>query len=77
MNTGKCIVNMIKCHKGEHCLYRSFGLGVETDGIIKPSRSELQVELNRWFPGNSVQSFELKSYNNKGEFDYNISIEGV
>lgn len=76
-NTGENITNMIKCRKGEHCLFRSFGLGAYTDNLHRITRSTLQVEVNRWFPGNTIVSFSTQTANEKGEFLYNIDVRGL
>lgn len=75
--TGDNIVNMIKCVKGEHCLYRTFGLGSVTDDVNRLTRSAVQVEINRWFPGNTVTSISTISTSNDGEFIYNVQVRGV
>lgn len=75
-NVSKNIVNMIKCRRGEHCLFRAFGLGAETDGISRLTRSSVQVEINRWLPGNTIVEFSQSGQNSKGEFIYNISVRG-
>ena len=75
-NVSTNIVNMIKCRRGEHCLFRSFGLGDETDSINRFTRSKAQVEINRWFPGNTIVEFSQYGQNAKGEFVYNISVRG-
>lgn len=75
-NVSQNIVNLIKCRKGEHCLFRSFGMGSTTDDIPGITRSFVQVEVNRWFPGNTVLSLQKSGENAKGEFVYNINIRG-
>lgn len=75
-NVSKNIVNMIKCRRGEHCLFRTFGLGAETDNLSRLTRSKTQVEINRWFPGNTIVEFSQGGQNSKGEFVYNISVRG-
>ena len=70
------IINMIKCRQGEHCLFRTFGLGAITDDIARVSRSLVQVEVNKWFPGNTVYEVKQSGQNSKGEFEYNIRIRG-
>lgn len=75
-NDSKNIVNLIKCRKGEHCLFRSFGMGSTTDDITGITRSFVQVEVNRWFPGDTVLSIQKNGESVKGEFVYNINIRG-
>jgi hypothetical protein len=75
-NVSENIVNMIKCRRGEHCLFRSFGLGAKTDDVARLTRSIVQVEINRWFPGTNITEFKQSGQNAKGEFIYNISVRG-
>ena len=72
---GKNICNMITCRDGEHCLFRSFGLGNSTDSANRLSRSRLQVEVNRWFPGNMVESLSVDRASISGEFEYSLSVK--
>lgn len=55
--TGEHIVNMIKTMKGEHCLFRSFGMD-ETDKVGAFSKSALQIEVSKWFP--DIQSVSIE-----------------
>lgn len=50
MNTGNDIVNMLKCRRGEHCLFRSFGLGAITDQVGKLRKGQIVQELAKWYP---------------------------
>ena len=70
MDTGKCIVNMINCRPGEHCLFRSFGLGV-VDQMGRLRKSQVTQELARWYPNVKLTKFEIEN----GE--YNVRTEGV
>lgn len=71
MDTGKCIVNMINCRPGEHCLFRSFGLGGVVDQIGRLRKSQVTQELARWYPNVKLTKFEIEN----GE--YNVRTEGV
>lgn len=73
-STGECIVNMIKIRRNTHPLFRSFGLS-NVDDLSPITRSTLAVEVARWFPGNRVKSLEM-SRNERGEFSYNVQVEG-
>ena len=50
MNTGQDIVNMLNCRKGEHCLFRSFGLGHVTDQVGRLRKAQITQEVARWYP---------------------------
>jgi hypothetical protein len=71
MDTGKCIVNMLNCRQGEHCLFRSFGLGHVTDQVGRLRKAQVTQELAKWYP--NVRSVEIVQ---QGE-TYNIRITGV
>jgi hypothetical protein len=75
-NTGECIVNMIKTRTGTYPLFRSFGMGHMVDGIERITRSTLQVEVAKWYPGNRVKDFTLETVNNAAEFIYHVEVEG-
>lgn len=74
-NTGENIKNMIICEKGEHCLFRSFGLST-VDSPSRITRYYLQAEVNRWFPGEIIESVQCVYAGIDGNFDYNIKIRG-
>lgn len=50
MDTGKCITNMINTRAGEHCLFRSFGMGDVVDRVGKLRRADIANEIVRWYP---------------------------
>lgn len=74
---GQNIVNMIKCRRGTHPLFRSFGMGTETDDTDRITRGSVQVEVNRWYPGSTIESFKLNTANIAGEFGYSVNVRGV
>lgn len=74
---GQNVVNMITCRAGEHCLFRSFGLGGMTDDPVRITRSSVQIEVNKWFPGTIVQEVKIDNANAKGEFQYTIKVQGM
>lgn len=73
---GQNIVNLIRCRRGTHPLFRAFGLGDEVDGLNKITRGLIQVEVNRWFPSTYVESVESTA-NINGEFEYNVKVRGA
>ena len=77
MSLGKNICNMIECRSGEHCLFRSFGLGGHVDDPNLITRNQIQVEVNRWLPSVIVESAKAERATVSGEFVYNIKVKGV
>lgn len=71
MDTGQCIVNMLICRQGEHCLFRSFGLGQVTDQAGRLRKGQVSQELAKWYP--NVRSVKIEQ---RGE-TYNIRVTGV
>lgn len=76
-NTGQNIVNMITCRAGEHCMFRSFGMGGVVDEPNRITRNALQVDVNRWYPGVVVRSVDVKKASIDGHFEYKIDVRGV
>jgi hypothetical protein len=74
---GENIVNMIKCRRGTHPLFRTFGMGAETDDTNRITRGLIQVNINRWYPGTSLESIDINKSSVSGEFEYNIKVRGV
>ena len=77
MSLGQNICNMIECRAGEHCLFRSFGLGGHVDDPNLISRSAIQVAVNRWYPSTIVKSVKVERATASGEFVYNVKVQGV
>ncbi len=50
MNTSECIKNMLNTRQGEHCLFRSFGLGAITDRVGRLYRSDISNAVEKWYP---------------------------
>lgn len=74
-NIAQNVVNMVKTVKGEHVLFRSFGL----DGVDSPNRltrSSLQVEINRWYPDVVVDNVTVNRAGSDGIFEYNVKLRG-
>ena len=71
----KNVANMIKCAPGEHCLFRSFGVG-EVDAPTRLTRNALQVEVNKWLPSVTIQSLSVDNVTPEGYFEYSIQIKG-
>lgn len=74
---GTNICNMIKCRAGEHCLFRSFGMGGMVDSPNQITRNKVQVEVNKWFPATYVQSVDMEQADISGEFVYSVKIKGA
>jgi len=75
-NIGQNVANMIQCVAGEHCLFRSFGMGSVVDSPNRITRNSLQVEVNRWFPSVVVDSVGVKEAGSDGVFSYTVNIRG-
>lgn len=71
MNTGQDIVNMLNCKQGEHCLFRSFGLGQVTDQVGRMRRSQVVQEVAKWYPNVTSVSIEIR------DGEYNIRVNGL
>ena len=76
-NTGKHIVNMIKTRRGEHPLFRAFGMGGDVDEPTRITRSGIQAEVVRWYPAARVDSIRVDSASVSGEFAYTIEVSGT
>ena len=70
MNTGQSIVNMLNCRQGEHCLFRSFGLGHVVDQVGRLRKAQITQELAKWFPDVRSVSVEVR------DGTYNIRVKG-
>ena len=73
---GQNIVNMIRCRRGTHPLFRTFGMGAEIDSPNRITKGGIQVEVNKWFPATSIESLDYTA-NEKGEFDITIKVQGA
>ena len=69
-NTGQDIVNMLNCRRGEHVLFRSFGLGHVTDQVGKLRKAQVTQEVAKWYPNVTTVSFEIR------DDEYNIRVTG-
>lgn len=72
------IKNCLICKKGNHILYRDFGLkAVDDVGGIK--KSDIKLQLSKFYP--DIQRYNISMNNSdsisKGEFIYNINIYGT
>ena len=75
-NIGQNIVNMIRCRRGNHVLFRSFGMGAEIDTPNRITKGGIQVEVNRWYPATFVESISQDKASEAGEFEYSVKIRG-
>lgn len=67
------IVNMLKCRRGEHPLFRSFGLGGEVDSVTGWGFGVVQVEIKKYYPDVDLKSMSVSSSPN-GEYKYTIEV---
>lgn len=70
-NTGQCIVNCLKCRRGNHPLFRNFGLNV-TDLPYKLRRGQIQEQISMFYPDVTDVSITQK-----GENSYDVNIKAV
>ena len=73
-NTGQLVVNMIKTAKDEHVLYRDYGLA-ETDESTVLTRTSVQSEISKYYPGAYVKSLTLNEVQAAGSFEFTIDVE--
>ena len=73
-NTGSLVANMIKTEKDTHVLYRDFGLS-ETDEATVLTRTSVQSEISKYYPGAYVKSLTLNEVQADGSFQFNIDVE--
>lgn len=75
-DNAKCIKNMIVCRAGEHCLFRSYGLGGCVDSPQGIPAGILRREVSRWYPGLRVRGVVVKHADGAGNFTYGVDLEG-
>lgn len=71
-NIGALTANMIKTSKGEHCLFRGYGLA-DIDGQA-PRRSNVQAGLAEFLPGARCTSLSV-SVDSAGHVDAQLHVE--
>ena len=73
-NTGSLVVNMIKTERDNHVLYRDYGLA-ETDEATVLTRTSVQSEISKYYPGAYVKSLTLNEVQADGSFQFTIDVE--
>jgi len=73
-NTGSLVVNMVKTEKDTHVLFRNYGLS-ETDESTVLTRTSVQSEVSKYYPGAYVKSLTLNEMRADGSFEFNIDVE--
>ena len=73
-NTGSLVANMVKTEKDTHVLYRDYGLS-ETDESTVLTRTSVQSEISKYYPGAYVKSLTLNEVKPDGTFEFSIDIE--
>ena len=73
-NTGQLVVNMVKTERDTHVLYRDYGLS-ETDEATVLTRTSVQSEIWKYYPGAYVKSLTLNEARADGSFEFNIDVE--
>lgn len=77
MDIQTSLKNMCMCRRGEHPLYRGYGLnGVDGSGLRK---AEIKQQLDAFYP--EIRNVEIKNNNtlddiSSGHFKYEISVSG-
>ena len=72
--TGQLVVHMIKTERDTHVLYRDYGLS-ETDESTVLTRTSVQSEISKYYPGAYVKSLTLNEVQADGSFEFNIDVE--
>ena len=73
-NTGQLVANMVKTERDTHILYRDYGLS-ETDEATVLTRTSVQSEISKYYPGTYVKSLTLNEVQADGSFEFNIDVE--
>ena len=73
-NTGQLVANMIKTERDTHVLYRDYGLS-ETDEATVLTRTSVQSEISKYYPGAYVKSLTLNEVQADGSFEFTIDVE--
>ena len=79
MDAGKCITNMMICRRGEHCLYRDYGLDVvDRSGGLR--RSEIKAQIEKFYP--DVTAIDITNKTTEadamtGRFVYDVHVKGT
>lgn len=74
-NIAQNVANMAKTRRGEHVLFRSFGLNV-IDDVNGLTRGEISRQLKEFYPQINRFSVIRVSKNFTGATQYVISLEG-
>ena len=73
-NTGQLVANMVKTERDTHVLYRDYGLS-ETDEAAVLTRTSVQSEISKYYPGAYVKSLTLNEVQADGSFEFAIDVE--
>ena len=73
-NTGQLVANMVKTERDTHVLYRDYGLS-ETDEATVLTRTSVQSEISKYYPGAYVKSLTLNEVQADGSFEFDINVE--
>ena len=74
-NIAQNVANMAKTRRGEHVLFRSFGLNV-IDDVNGLTRGEISRQLKEFYPQINRFSVVQVSKNFTGSVQYAINLEG-
>ena len=73
-NTGQLVANMVKTERDTHVLYRDYGLA-ETHEATVLTRTSVQSELPKYYPGAYVKSLTLNEVQAAGASEFDINVE--
>lgn len=78
MNIEICLKNFLECRRGDHILFRSFGLG-NVDSLFGVSKGEIKAQIAKYYPNLSDVNIISKNTANNlahGQYSYVIDFSG-
>lgn len=78
MNIEICLKNFLECRRGDHILFRSFGLG-NVDSPFGVSKGEIKAQIAKYYPNLSDVSIVSKNTTNNlahGQYSYTVDFSG-
>lgn len=78
MNIENCLKNFLECRRGDHILFRNFGLG-NVDSPFGVSKGEIKAQIAKYYPNLSDVSIVSKNTSNnlaQGHYSYIIDFSG-
>lgn len=78
MNIENCLKNFLECRRGDHILFRNFGLG-NVDSPFGLSKGEIKAQIAKYYPNLSDVNIVSKNTANNlahGQYSYAIDFSG-